>query len=284
MIPGNESRFINIEPEIGKTAYQIPLTDPDMELVDVSTALLDPNRRVYSKMGKEAKLDSLLGWRLALKEAEEKNQLKFDVTPPLSPGVVNDKDQEEEQKRVYSNTCTSGPVALRRLLVDDDPSSSKATKKAPVKYPMLSSYTTKSKKRSIFVLPDDELRHLARQYGQERVQGFNHNSRNKTTTWIYPTSRPLFKTCWFYRTNGLQTLSAAALQLRILWACLRWDEMDIRSGPSAKDKSQLKSEEEPTLNTPEPELEAPSDLLQPSMTKEVVDDVPQQDSTTENSI
>ena len=36
--------------------------------------------------------------------------------------------------------------------------------------------------------------------------------------WIYPSARPVFKTCWFFRTIGLQSLSAAALQLRILWA------------------------------------------------------------------
>lgn len=45
------------------------------------------------------------------------------------------------------------------------------------------------------------------------------------SVWPYPCPRPLFKTCWLYRTVGIKSLAAAALQLRILWACLRWDDM-----------------------------------------------------------
>ena len=316
---------MSTEPETGKTAYQIPSTDPAMEVVDVSAAMLDSDRRVYSKMGKKAKLDSLLEWRIKLKVAEEKNLLKLVVTPPPPPVAVKaeaeesldvdvegdgevqpklttqaaealleklrserkmypcytvkcnntscyspscravglletkiriDKEEEEkrkvatEKKRMYSNACTTGPVVLRRLLLDDDqPGSMKSAKKrkAPVKYPMMSNYTTKSKKRTIFVLPDHELRHLARRHGQGYVQGFHHGSKNNSTAWLYPSSRPLFKSCWFYRTNGLQSLSAAALQLRILWACLRWEDLAIRSGAlglSADGKSQLTTETE----------------------------------------
>jgi hypothetical protein len=90
----------------------------------------------------------------------------------------------------------------------------------------MSTYTTsKSKKRTIFVLADHELRHLAWRYGQANVQGFHKGSKNNSDNCFYPTLRPIFKTCWLYRTNGLSSLNAAALQLRILWACLRWDEM-----------------------------------------------------------
>lgn len=45
--------------------------------------------------------------------------------------------------------------------------------------------------------------------------------------WPYPCSRPVFKTCWLYRTVNFKTISAAALQLRIFWACLRWDDMQV---------------------------------------------------------
>lgn len=53
----------------------------------------------------------------------------------------------------------------------------------------------------------------------------------------------MFRTCWFYRTTGLASLSAAALQLRILWASLRWDDMAAKS--SAHDgKNQLTTDTE----------------------------------------
>jgi len=295
-----------------------------MELVDISASLLDPDRRVYSKTGKKAKLDSLLEWRVKLKTAEEKNLLKAVIATKVEPSEEVDvdvegdnveaqsprkplstegaiallenlrtqlrihpcyssrcagnrcyspscrnvgllvsriaKDKEEEEKRkirlekrkMYSSDSTQGPVSLRRLISDQDqttPSGNKVKKKRkiPVQYPMMSTYTTKSKKQTIFVLPDHELRHLARRAAQGYVQGFHHGSKNNSIAWPYPSSRPVFKTCWFYRTNGLQSLGAAALQLRILWACLRWDDMAIRSGAagsSADGKNQLTTETE----------------------------------------
>lgn len=261
-----------------------------MEVVDVCAAMNDTDRRVYPKIAKKGKLDSMLDWRLKLKTAEEKNLLKVDsVLPikvekqevndmptltlkemetrlenlrshrrifpqcysytcggdkcysptcraiePLSAAIIKEKEEEEKRKaalvkkRVYSNESTAGPLSLKRLLTEDEARTKK--KRVPVKYPMMSTYMTKSKKRTIFVLPDHELRHLARRHGQGYVQGFHHGSKNNSTAWIYPSARPLFKTCWFFRTNGLQSLSAAALQLRILWACLRWDDMAAKAG------------------------------------------------------
>ena len=104
---------------------------------------------------------------------------------------------------------------------------SKSTSVKNVHKPKTSS---KSKKRSIFFLPGHELRHLARQFGQGFVDGFDHRGchpgrSTKSTSWVYPSARPLFKTCWFFRASCLQSLSAAALQLRILWASVRWEEM-----------------------------------------------------------
>lgn len=261
-----------------------------MEVVDVSAAMNDADRRVYSKIAKKGKLDSMLDWRLKLKTAEEKNLLKTDVVPqikteeakggeiqklstaqmetrleqlrthrkvfprcyssscggdscysptcrainPLAANILKEKEEEEKKKaalvkkRVYSSESTRGPLSLKRLMTEDEARSKK--KRVPVKYPMMSTYMTKSKKRTIFVLPDHELRHLARRHGQGYVQGFHHGSKNNSTAWIYPSARPLFKTCWFFRTNGLQSLSAAAMQLRILWACLRWDDMAAKAG------------------------------------------------------
>ena len=146
-----------------------------MEVVDVCGALNDAERRVYPKIAKKGKLDSMLQWRLQSKSTSVKNLHKLKTS-------------------------------------------------------------SKSNKRSIFFLPGHELRHLARQFGQGYVDGFDHRGchpgrSTKSTSWIYPSARPLFKTCWFFRTNCLQSLSAAALQLRILWASVRWEEMaDIEDG------------------------------------------------------
>lgn len=299
---GKEAEYVQRVPEPGLEIYEIPPEDPAMEVVDVTAAMLDSNRRVYPKIARKGKLDSLLDWRVKLKVAEEKNLLKVETQAkpaikadeeaevdvegdgevraklvsseaaearleqlkkhralfrcyhsrcdgsacyspvcraiaPLEARVAKDKADREKQKaeakgkRMYSNDSTRGPVFLKRILPEDEARAKK--KKVPVKYPMMSRYMTKSKKRTIFVLPDHEVRHMARRHGQALVQGYHHGSKNNSTAWIYPSARPLFKTCWFYRTTGLQSLSAAALQLRILWACLRWEEMLSKSSAVA---------------------------------------------------
>ena len=301
----NETKWVQSEP-VAAEMYQIEPDDPAMDLVDVSAAMNDPDRRVYSKVAKKAKLDALLEWRVKLKETEEKQLAKeqADKTPKKEDAAGEESklrdmlmarkeelelqrrahvcysadcgvgcysptcrslaawsqklSQEEEEKqkaeaavaaakvnnnrRIYSAESTEGPVSLKRvLLLNEDDRAKK--KRVPVKYPMMSPYMTKSKKRTIFVLADHELRHLARRGAQGLVAGFHHGSKNNSVAWFYPSARPVFKTCWFYRTTGLQSLSAAALQLRILWASLRWDDMAAKSS-TPDGKSQLTTDTE----------------------------------------
>ena len=56
----------------------------------------------------------------------------------------------------------------------------------------------------------------------------NLNLNNFLQVWPYPCPRPTFKCCWLYRTACLESLQAVALQLRILWACLKWDDMHTK--------------------------------------------------------
>ena len=299
IVENGEERYVQAEPETGE-AYDIPLDDPAMEVVDVCHAMVDPNRRVYSKIAKKGKLDSLLDWRLKLKVTQtkvaatsskkEEDDTEVDVEGEEEPkskkltseqasarlqsllghscyvsgckkencysptcrsiGLLqqritqekeeNRKRAEAEEKLAVSMNSTTAPVSLKRILNDDERNKKK---RVPVKYPMMSAYMTKSKKRTIFVLPDHEIKHLSRRGGQGYVTGFHHGSKNNSTAWFYPSARPLFKTCWFFRTIGLQSLSAAALQLRILWACLRWDDMNTK--PSTADgKNQLTTDSE----------------------------------------
>ena len=264
----------------GADAYRIPADDPAMELVDVSGALNDPQRRVYSKVAKKAKLDALLDWRIKLKEAEEKQleqeEAHVDVEGDAPPPPPAKKCPLRLTYRCYSLKCGDGcysptcrairtksallpaalapaaaaparhfsakstrmPISLKRI--DDERS---RRKRIPVKYPMMSAYMTKSRRRTIFVLPDHELRHSARRGAQTYVLGFHHGSKTNSSAWIYPSARPLLKTCWFFRTTGLQSPSAAALQLRILWACLRWEDMSAK-GSNADGKNQQTTDAE----------------------------------------
>lgn len=62
--------------------------------------------------------------------------------------------------------------------------------------------------------------------------------------WPYPCSRPLFKTCWLFRTINFKTIAAAALQLRLLWACVRWDDLQVKPPLNHDGKHQTTTETE----------------------------------------
>ncbi|XP_067647631.1 nucleosome-remodeling factor subunit NURF301 isoform X2 [Eurosta solidaginis] len=109
-------------------------------------------------------------------------------------------------------------------------------------YPLTSQFLTHKLKTSILVLAPYELKKLARLGGKVPTNGFHHLAKNNSV-WPYPCSRPLFKTCWSFRTTTATTLSAIGLQLRILWCCLRWDDM-IAKAPSADGKHQVTTDTE----------------------------------------
>ncbi|XP_011164539.2 nucleosome-remodeling factor subunit NURF301 isoform X2 [Solenopsis invicta] len=125
-------------------------------------------------------------------------------------------------ERIYTATSTEGKVYLKKVAIT---MADRKKKRTPVKYPLCSTFCTKTKQRSILVLPQHELRKLSRVGGKIPVQGFHHQAKANLSVWPYPCPRPLFKTCWLYRTVGLRSLASAAIQLRILWGCLRWDDM-----------------------------------------------------------
>ncbi|KPJ15071.1 hypothetical protein RR48_09098 [Papilio machaon] len=155
-----------------------------------------------------------------------------------------DKNIKEEKVdgvvRVYSTTNPQGKVYLKRVQTS---AIEKKKKRTPVKYPLCSSFHTKSKAKTIMVLPHHELRKLCRQSGLSSVSGFSHSAKPNQSVWPYPCARPLFKTCWLYRTVNLQWLASAALQLRIMWACLRWDDMAAKPA-TADGKHQLTTDTE----------------------------------------
>lgn len=133
-------------------------------------------------------------------------------------------------ERIFSTNSTNGKVYLLKISNDHDKSKPPKLEafSSPLKYPSMNSYLTKKGFRSIMVLHNYELRKLARLGGKMTVNGFNPMSKSNPTVWPYPSSRPFFKTCWLFRTLNARTLATLALQLRIIWCCLRWDDMTAK--------------------------------------------------------
>uniref|UniRef100_A0A8C9T282 Bromodomain PHD finger transcription factor n=1 Tax=Scleropages formosus TaxID=113540 RepID=A0A8C9T282_SCLFO len=94
--------------------------------------------------------------------------------------------------------------------------------------PSYRKFVTKSSKKSIFVLPNDELRKLARRGGIREVPNFSYPAKPALDIWPYPSPRPTFSISWRYRLQTVKSLAGVSLMLRLLWACLRWDDMVVK--------------------------------------------------------
>jgi len=79
--------------------------------------------------------------------------------------------QGAESQRVYSTTCTKGRVYLKKVAVSV---ADRRKKRTPVKYPLCSTFQTRSKRRNMLILPQHELRKLARLGGRMAVNGYHH--------------------------------------------------------------------------------------------------------------
>lgn len=62
--------------------------------------------------------------------------------------------------------------------------------------PSYRKFVTKSSKKSIFVLPNDDLKKLARRGGIREVPVFNYNAKPALDVWPYPSPRPTFGITW----------------------------------------------------------------------------------------
>lgn len=67
--------------------------------------------------------------------------------------------------------------------------------------PSYRKFVTKSSKKSLFVLPNDDLKRLARKAGIKEVPIFSYNAKPAPDIWPYPSPRPTFGITWRLVTN-----------------------------------------------------------------------------------
>lgn len=155
-------------------------------------------------------------------------------------------------KRVYSAKCTQGKIRLRKQLKAKPPITATALARGTKgrvtnKLPVVSNFLAKTGRRSILVLPKHELLHVARYGGRVVPLGYNPNAKTNISVWPYPSPRPLFKTCWIYRMFQATSLNSLCLGLRVMWTCMRWDDMQTKP-PTLDGKHQVMTENE-IINT-----------------------------------
>ncbi|MEE6507150.1 hypothetical protein FKM82_007977 [Ascaphus truei] len=169
------------------------------------------------------------------------------VTKVTAPDTDTDMvSMKEQSKTVVTTTVTdslttAGGTFLTTMTVSKEYSTKDKVKlmkfarpkksRSGTALPSYRKFVTKSSKKSIFVLPNDDLKKLSRRGGIREVPCFNYNAKPALDIWPYPSPRPTFGITWRYRLQTVKSLAGVSLKLRLLWACLRWDDMAAKPPP-----------------------------------------------------
>ena len=159
-------------------------------------------------------------------EANEKSSAEDEKKTDSKPFKRVEKASDgSEIIRVYSSDDTTGKLYLKRI---QSVAESKKQSKV-VKYPLAPHFYAKTrKKRNLLLLAKHDVKRMARRAGTVTAEGFNYNAKSNNIVWPYPCPRPLFKTTWLYKTASVESVQSVALQMRVLWASVRWDDMAAR--------------------------------------------------------
>lgn len=176
-------------------------------MVKFSARLKPVKHQVWKQKGEEYRLTGLNAWFWRSRTFKSRLGVKPKRTSPTVDTVVSAIGKKDPQQ-IQNKKC---------LL-------------AQPKIPPCHNFLTKhSKIRSILVLPDAELRKLARSGGLREAKSFSYTAKQNNYVWPYGmTPRPTFRTCWLYRNRLINTMQDVALQLKVIYACLRWDDMQVK--------------------------------------------------------
>lgn len=135
------------------------------------------------------------------------------LTTPASESNSDVISVQEHSKTVVTTTVTDSLTTPEGTLVTSMTVSKEYSTKDKVKLmkftrpkktrsgtalPSYRKFVTKSSKKSIFVLPNDDLKKLARRGGIREVPYFNYNAKPALDIWPYPSPRPTFGITWRY--------------------------------------------------------------------------------------
>ncbi|KAM5213313.1 nucleosome-remodeling factor subunit BPTF isoform 16-T16 [Hipposideros larvatus] len=168
------------------------------------------------------------------------------LSTPSADSSVDIISVKEQSKTVVTTTVTDSLTTAGGTLITSMTMSKEYSTRDKVKLmkfsrpkktrsgtalPSYRKFVTKSSKKSIFVLPNDDLKKLARKGGIREVPYFNYNAKPALDIWPYPSPRPTFGITWRYRLQTVKSLAGVSLMLRLLWASLRWDDMAAKAPP-----------------------------------------------------
>ncbi len=127
------------------------------------------------------------------------------ATPqPSSTAVIPEKTKvpvtDTKQETSASTTAASSMTISKEYSTRDRVSLLKFSKSKKMRsgtaLPSYRKFVTKSSKKSIFILPNDDLKRLARRASIREVPIFNYNAKPALDIWPYPSPRPTFGITW----------------------------------------------------------------------------------------
>ncbi|XP_054160935.1 nucleosome-remodeling factor subunit BPTF-like [Oppia nitens] len=155
------------------------------------------------------------------------------------------KEENDDKDNVWNYNCLdcdqiadcSSPLSLAKIVkVNGVLQMAKRIGRRHIKgqLPPCPRFTTvKGKRKSILILPQFELKRLARSGALREVSGFSYSAKTNPSIWPYgQTPRPIFRTSWLYRNQKIDSLHGVSTQLRVLWASIRWDDLSTKPPPS----------------------------------------------------
>lgn len=146
--------------------------------------------------------------------AESQNALQSDVksqaasstvttTQPSSRAAVPQKAKApatDAKMAAPGSTTTSSMTISKEYSTRDRVSLLRFSKSKKARsgtaLPSYRKFVTKSSKKSIFILPNDDLKRLARRASNKEVPIFNYNAKPALDIWPYPSPRPTFGITW----------------------------------------------------------------------------------------
>lgn len=125
------------------------------------------------------------------------------TTQPTSKAVLPQKAKApaSDAKMAASGSTTSSSMTISKEYSTRDKVSllkfSKTRKaRSGTALPSYRKFVTKSSKKSIFILPNDDLKRLARRGSIREVPIFNYSAKPAPDIWPYPSPRPTFGITW----------------------------------------------------------------------------------------
>lgn len=219
------------------TSYCTKL-EPKLETDEISEPQIKEEANVDNKPAFEAKHDQI---------RQPNRRFLATIKPPKKEVEIEKEYDSDGKEKIFSSKSTAGKIYLKK----PEKLQTCQTNNEPViaglsvisKYPAISTFITVKNTKNILILPKYELIKIARKAGKYYLHSLNHQAKNNTSVWPYPCSRPFFRSCWIYRTFCANSFAALGLQLRILWTCLRWDDMQTKP-PTLDGKNQVTTETE----------------------------------------